>query len=197
MLAVVSDRLDGKVEGEELGLSEVAVEDQHRSGRRERLDGRRWNRRRRRRRLVSFTCIVLAVVCTIGVVAWWASERSWVKRTAVIDVRSCHKANSDGGPYTACSLDVSYRDPSGRSGTGHLTGVDARRIHDNTVVVYFASSTSHVAINPEQRNGPVDYVLMALFFWFVFGFVAVAVYPRRRRLQQPAEDVATADGSNH
>jgi hypothetical protein len=83
--------------------------------------------------------------------------------------------------FTACVLDVSYTDPSGHSGTAHLTGVESTRIHANTVNVYFSSSSPRAAINPEQRIPSWAFVLFAVLVWFLLGLLAFAVYPRRRR----------------
>jgi hypothetical protein len=128
--------------------------------------------------------IALAIVGTISPVAGYVAQRSWVKRTAVIDTQSCHPAEigigTNSGTFAACTLAVSYFDAAGRTGTAQLTGVESTRIHGNTVDIYFRSSTSHAVINPQDRIPSWAFVLLGGAVWFMLGLVALAVYPRRR-----------------
>jgi hypothetical protein len=126
------------------------------------------------------------VVATISPVAGYYAQRSWVKRTAVIDSQSCHPAEPGGGngsrdgTFTACNLAVSYRDAAGHSHSARLVGIESTRIHEDTVDVYFNSSTSRAVINPQDRIPSWAFVLLGGAVWFMLGSVALAVYPRRR-----------------
>jgi hypothetical protein len=139
-------------------------------------------RRRRSRRVWAISVIALAVAATISPVAGYYAQRSWVKRTAVIDSQSCHPAETGGGngarsgTFTACNLAVSFRDATGHSHTAHLVGIESTRIHEDTVDVYFSSSTSGAVINPQDRIPSWAFVLLGGAVWFMLGFVALAVY---------------------
>lgn len=155
------------------------------STRRERSSRHASSNRRRRWRVVIASCLVaLAVVATIGIVAGYVVQGSWIKHTATIDSQFCHQASSgDGSIFTACTLDVSFIDLDGRTRVARLTGVQQTRIHNNTVVIYLDRKSPATAINPETRIPLWVFVFFGVFAWAVLGGLAFLTLrePRQRR----------------
>jgi hypothetical protein len=131
---------------------------------------------------VWFGLVLIGLSCTLTLVAGYVGQRSWQKRNAVLNALTCKPADDgDGGTFTSCTLDVTYTDPSGRSGTAHLAGVAANRIHDNTIDVYFSDATSHPSINPEQRIPASAFVVVIACAWFIVGAICLIVAAVSRR----------------
>jgi hypothetical protein len=137
-------------------------------------------RRRRRRRNVWFGLVLIGMSCTLALVAGYVGRHPSQKRNAMINAQVCQPADQ-GRTFPACTLDVTYTDPSGRVGTAHLTGVAPNLIHDHSVDVYFSEATSDPSINREQPVPASTFVVLIACVWLIIGAIAliVAVVSRR------------------
>jgi hypothetical protein len=124
--------------------------------------------------------VLIGMSCTLALVAGYVGQHRSQKRNAIINAQVCQPADQ-GRAFPACTLDVTYADPSGRVGTAHLTDVAPNRIHDHSVDVYFKKATSLPSINREQPVPASTFVVLVACAWLIVGGIALIVAVSSRR----------------
>jgi len=139
------------------------------------LATRRGTSRRapRARRVAAALLICLGVAGSIGFVAGYFVQQSWKTTTATIHDEQCHQADGgDGGPFTACAVDVSFIDLRGQTRFAYLKGVPRKRIHNNSLVIYLDPKSPTEAINPQSWIPLWAFIFFAAMMWALLGGVA-------------------------
>jgi Protein of unknown function (DUF2510) len=104
----------------------------------------------------------VAALCTLIAVVLFVEQTQQIGVWARVTSKRCHTSDSGGGGAAwvsfkdaTCVVRLSYRAPSGKTGTVTFHGVDDFRIHPDksgheVVKIYF-SSGSDTAVNPQDR----------------------------------------------
>ena len=164
------------------------------------MDANEAIRKRGQRRWAVAGILVLAAVFTAAMVAAAVDQSEQVGVWARIENKTCHEPNGGGGAGrrtfkdSTCVLDLVYKTPSGREGTVTFHGVNVDRIHHDAsghevVKVYFASSSSRTAVNPEDRPPLWAWLLFVAFTLVGAGvsvWALVAGTPRAKAINRLA-----------